>query len=197
MTDPQCALGTNQQLNELVAGYILDVTLPPSRMTRRRRGPPSARSRSPWLRRTSGTAALRLIGRHIAADGGLVAWAGSGGENSPIFSTALCRSPVTTPGCTTATPSAGSISRMRFIRASDSAIPPPSGAAPPERLLPAPRGCTNNPSREATRRIAATSSVHSGVSATSGTSCGNVASNEYATRWAGPLHAPAPAPESS
>ena len=66
------------------------------------------------------------------------------------------------PGCTQATPLSRSTSSSSFICVSDSTTGRPSGAAPPERPVPAPRGTTARPWSAAIRTQAATCSVVTG-----------------------------------
>ena len=75
---------------------------------------------------------------------------------------------VTTPGSTTATMLAVSISRMLFIRSSARTMPPQTGTAPPERPVPPPRGVTGMRARLASFMIAAISSAVRGRTTASG-----------------------------
>ena len=66
------------------------------------------------------------------------------------------------PGCTQATPLSGSTDSSSSMRVSDSTTGRPSGAAPPERPVPAPRGTTARPWVAAIRTHALTCSVVTG-----------------------------------
>ena len=66
------------------------------------------------------------------------------------------------PGCTHATPLSGSTDSSSFMRVSDSTTGRPSGAAPPDSPVPAPRGTTARPCVAAIRTQAATCSVVTG-----------------------------------
>ena len=66
------------------------------------------------------------------------------------------------PGCTQATPLSRSISSSLSMRVMASTTGCPSGAAPPARPVPAPRGDTARPWRAATFTQATTSEVESG-----------------------------------
>ena len=68
--------------------------------------------------------------------------AGSGANQSPRAASRSLRSPLSTPGSTTASSSASEISRMRFMRERSSTIAPGLAIAPPARPVPAPRGTT-------------------------------------------------------
>ena len=60
------------------------------------------------------------------------------------------------PGCTHATPLSKSTDSSSFMRVSDSTTGRPSGAAPPESPVPAPRGTTARPWSAAMRTQALT-----------------------------------------
>ena len=57
---------------------------------------------------------------------------------------------------------------MRFIRASETTTPPATGAAPPERPVPAPRATHGSDSRVQSRSTAETSSVEPGSTTSAG-----------------------------
>ena len=67
-----------------------------------------------------------------------------------------------TPGWTTATWLAVSISSMTAMRSKETTIPPSTGIDAPDNPVPEPRAVTGTPSSAATRTTAATSSVVAG-----------------------------------
>jgi len=66
--------------------------------------------------------------------------AGSGAKKSCLGARAVCKSPVTTPGSTSATKSSPSMSRIRFSLAVDTTMPPVTGTQSPTVLVARPRG---------------------------------------------------------
>ena len=84
-----------------------------------------------------------------------------------------------TPGCTTATWFAPSISRTRFIRSNDTTRPPLAGTAAPDSPVPEPRAVTRSPCAPATRSTAATSAVLPGRT----TNAGAVAATVRLSSW--------------
>ena len=85
--------------------------------------------------------------------------AGSGANQSPRGASRSLRSPLSTPGSTTASSSASEISRMRFMRERSSTIAPGLAIAPPARPVPAPRGTTGVPVAWARRMTTCTCST--------------------------------------
>src|SRR3954451_11460101 len=85
--------------------------------------------------------------------------AGSGGYHKPCAAAAAHRSSLTTPGCTTANRSSGSIRTMSAIASSDSTTHPSVAFAPPESPVPAPRATTDTPCCRHTSTALRTSSV--------------------------------------
>ena len=73
-----------------------------------------------------------------------------------------------TPGWTTATRLAWSISRMAAMRVMTTVRAPSTPVAPPDRPVPAPRGTSATPWAAARRTIAATSAVEVGKATASG-----------------------------
>ena len=74
-----------------------------------------------------------------------------------------------TPGSTTATWFAVSISTMRRMRSKASRIPSATGTAAPESPVPLPRATTGTPCELATRSTSDTSPVEPGMTTASGT----------------------------
>jgi hypothetical protein len=73
-----------------------------------------------------------------------------------------------TPGSTRHRPSAAEISRMRFIRSTETAMPPWTARIPPDLPLRAPTGMTGTRWRVAMAKIACTSSALSTSTTASG-----------------------------
>ena len=94
--------------------------------------------------------------------------AGSGANQRPRGASASLRSPLSTPGSTTASSSASETSRMRFIRETSSTIAPGLAIAPPARPVPAPRGTTGVCVSWARRSTACTSSTDAACTTASG-----------------------------
>ena len=82
--------------------------------------------------------------------------AGSGANQRPSGASRSLRSPLSTPGSTTASSSASEISRMRFMRERSRTIAPGLAIAPPASPVPAPRGTTGVPVAWAMRMTACT-----------------------------------------
>ncbi|OLT09769.1 hypothetical protein BJF78_06050 [Pseudonocardia sp. CNS-139] len=100
------------------------------------------------------------------------ALAGSGGYQSPCSAAAARRSLLTTPGCTTASRSAGSISTIARIRSVESTTHPSTALAPPDRPVPAPRGTSGRRCRAQARTTSATSAVLRGRTTAAARPCG-------------------------
>ena len=93
---------------------------------------------------------------------------GSGAKKRPCGAAAREISRLTTPVWQRAVRSSGAISRMRFIRVSETTTPPESGVAPPESPVPAPRAVKGTPAAAAARTTAAASPVVRGRATASG-----------------------------
>ena len=81
-----------------------------------------------------------------------------------------------TPASTTATPSAGSMSRMARIRAMFSTIAPSGGMEPPASPVEVPRATSGIPSSPASRTMADTCSVARTMATAMGMACWKVPS---------------------
>ena len=93
---------------------------------------------------------------------------GSGPCMRPCSAAARSRSAVTTPASTTATRSNGWSSRIPRMRVVSTTRQPATADAPPDRLVPAPRGTTGTPCREAHAKATDTSWVQPATNAASG-----------------------------